>query len=143
LEFLNFGQVLVTLINWLLKPKCMLKHIYFFEVFFVVWKYDVIFSLRDLVVCMKTKTHFFSKFWRKPGILIPNLYFYDVKIQINIKQNLVEEYAEESQIFENIFFWIFFGPGRTQPTHFGLGQTVNSGALSTVHNYYNTLYRKN
>jgi len=37
--------------------------------------------------------YFFFKFWRKSGILIPDLYFYnfyDVKIQINIKQNLVE-----------------------------------------------------
>jgi hypothetical protein len=42
-------------------------------------------------------------FWRKPGILIPDVYFYDVKMQINIKQNLVEKYAEELQIFKNIF----------------------------------------
>jgi len=84
--------------------------------FFFVWKYDVIFSLRDLAVCMKTKTFFFKKkFWRKPGILIPDLYFYDVKIQTNIKQNLVEEHAEKSQIFKNIFFFELFldraGPG--------------------------------
>jgi hypothetical protein len=31
-----------------------------------------------------------KKFWRKSGILIPDLYFYDIKIQTNIKQNLVE-----------------------------------------------------
>jgi len=67
---------------------------------------------------------FLKKFWRKSGILIQDLYFYDVKIQTTIKQNLVEEYAEESQIFKNIYiFWIFFGPGRTRPAHFGLGQT--------------------
>ena len=111
----------MALINWLLKPKCMLK--YFFEFFFVVWKYDVIFSLRDLAVCMKIKTFFKKKFWWKPGILVPNLYFYDVNIQTNIKQNLVAEYAKESQIFKNIYFLNFFGPGRTRPAHFGLGQT--------------------
>ena len=92
-------------------------------------------------------------FWRKPGILIPDVYFYDVKIQTNIKQNLVKKYAEESQIFENIILNFFFGPGWTRPTHFGLGRTcpaqwtvehsplfpcyVNSGewinSLSTVH----------
>jgi len=61
--------------------------------------------------------HFFlkKKFWRKPGILIPDLYFYDVKIQTNIKQNLVEEHAEKSQIFKNIYFFELFldraGPG--------------------------------
>jgi hypothetical protein len=36
--FKNISLVLVTLINWLLKPKCMLT---FFEIFFVVWKYDM------------------------------------------------------------------------------------------------------
>jgi hypothetical protein len=52
------------------------------------------------------------------------VYFYDVKIQTNIKQNLVEKYAEESGIFKNIFFFeFFFGPGWTRPTHFGLGRT--------------------
>jgi hypothetical protein len=57
------------------------------------------------------------------------LYFYDVKIQTNIKQNLVKKYAGKSQIFlkKN------FGPGWTQPTHFGMSGPVNSGALSTVH----------
>jgi len=38
-------------------------------------------------------------FWRKPGILILDLYFYNIKIQTNIKQTLAEKYAEESQIF--------------------------------------------
>ena len=66
------------------------------------------------------------------------MYFYDVKIQTNIKQNLVEKYAEESGIFKNIFFFeIFFWTG-LDPTHsFWAGpdksSPVNSGALSTVH----------
>jgi hypothetical protein len=60
------------------------------------------------------------------------VYFYDVKIQTNIKQNLVKKYAEELQIFKNIFELFFFGPGWTRPTHFGLSGPVNSGALSTV-----------
>jgi len=44
-----------------IKAKMHVK-IYFFEIFFVVRKYDVIFSLRDLAVCMKTKTFFFQSF---------------------------------------------------------------------------------
>jgi len=51
--------------------------------FFGVWKtqYDFL-ALRQLVVYTKT---FFQKFllffgWQKPGISIPNLYFYSVKI---------------------------------------------------------------
>jgi hypothetical protein len=51
-----------------------------------------------------SKFFVFWKFWRKPGILIQDVYFYDAKIQTNIKQNLVKKYAEELQIFENIFF---------------------------------------
>jgi hypothetical protein len=44
------------------------------------------------------------------------LYFYDIKIQINIKQNLVEKYTKELQFqnkkfFFNIFFsFSFLGP---------------------------------
>jgi len=119
----------VTLINWLLKPKCMLKH-FFFEVFFVVWKYDVIFSLRDLAVCMKTKTFFFSKFWRKPGILIPDLYLYGIKIQTNIKQNSITKYTGKSQIFPKIFFWKFLELGQTRPKKKKLGRISYRAGLS-------------
>ena len=31
--------------------------------------------------------NFFATFWRKPGILIPDLYLYSIKIQTNINQN--------------------------------------------------------
>jgi len=37
-------------------------------------------------------------FWWKPSILIPDLYLHGIKIQTNIKQNLVEKYVEKSQI---------------------------------------------
>jgi len=37
-------------------------------------------------------------FWRKPSILIPDLYLYGIKIQTNIKQNSIEKYIEKSQI---------------------------------------------
>ena len=47
-------------------------------------------------------------FWWKPGILIPNLYFYDIKIQINIKQNLVEKYTKELQFQNKNFFFNIF-----------------------------------
>jgi len=42
-----------------------------------------------LAVCMKTKYFFVVLifFRRKPGILIPDLYLYNIKIQTNIKQN--------------------------------------------------------
>jgi len=41
-------------------------------------------ALRHLAVCTKQK-YFFLMFWWKPGILIPDLYFYSIKIQINIR----------------------------------------------------------
>jgi hypothetical protein len=50
---------------------------------------------------------FFAMFRRKPSILIPDLYLYDIKIQTNIKQNLIEKFAGKSQIFLKGFL-IFF-----------------------------------
>jgi hypothetical protein len=90
----------VTLINWLLKPKCMLKH-FFFEVFFVGWK----------------QKYFFQCFWWKPGILIPDLYLYGIKIHTDINQHGVEKYAGKSQFFPKMIFWIyiFFRLGRPGP----------------------------
>ena len=65
----------------------------------------------------KQKIYIFLMFWRKPGILIPDLYLYSIKIQTNPKQNEVENCAGKSQIFlKKIFF--FFGIfllGRTRP----------------------------
>jgi len=53
--------------------------------FFGVWKtqHDFL-ALRHLAVCTKQK-YFFLMFWWKPGILIPDLYFYGIKIQTNIR----------------------------------------------------------
>jgi hypothetical protein len=89
----------------------MLKH-FFFEVFFVVWKYNMIFlALRDLGVCMKQK-HFFSMFWRKPGILILDLYLYGIKIETTIKQNSIKN-TQENYKFSKIF--LATGPDPAQP----------------------------
>jgi len=50
-------------------------------------------------------------FWWKPGILISDLYLYGIKIQTNIKQNLVEK-----QNAKKLQFLIFFNwPNPTQP----------------------------
>lgn len=38
--FWNISLVLMTLINWLLKLKYMLKHIFYW--IFVIWKYDIL-----------------------------------------------------------------------------------------------------
>jgi len=71
-------------------------------------------ALRDLVICIKIKIYIFfnfSMFWWKPGILISDLYLYGIKIQTNIKQNLVEK-----QNAKKLQFLIFFNwPNPTQP----------------------------
>ena len=73
--------------------------------------------MRDLAVCMKTK-HFFM-FWKKPGISIPDLYLYNIKIQTNIDQNAVKYLRKITDFFWNNFwrnfFFLFFGLGWTQP----------------------------
>jgi len=60
---------------------------------FVVWKYDMIFFFEILGRMHENNFFFnFSMFWRKLGILIPDLYLYSIKIQTNTKKNLVEKY---------------------------------------------------
>jgi hypothetical protein len=115
LDFLKYYQVLMTLINWLLKSKYMLKHIFLkFSLLYenTIW----LFLLWETWPYAWKQTCFFKKMlWWKPGILIPDLYFYDIKIKINIKQNSLENMPEKSQIFKNIFLKIVFGLGWTFP----------------------------
>ena len=65
------ANVLLTLINWLLKPKCMLKHCFFF-----VWKtqYDFL-ALRHLAICTKTFFFLFSNFFLFLEVLTKTGYF--------------------------------------------------------------------
>jgi hypothetical protein len=48
----------------------------------------------------ENKTFFFifllQHFKRKPRILISDFYLYDIKIQTNIKQNLIEKFTGKS-----------------------------------------------
>jgi hypothetical protein len=51
-------------------------------------------------------------FWRKPGILISDLYLYSIKIQTNIDQNTVK------YLWKIIDFWrIFFFRVGPNPAH--------------------------
>jgi len=75
-------------------------------------QYDFLYIyLRDLAVCMKTK-HFF---WQNPGILIPDLYLYIIKIQTNINQNAVKKFLENHRFFKGFFFWNCFWLGPARP----------------------------
>jgi hypothetical protein len=109
----------VTLINWLLKPKCMLIHIFWNFLWYKKIQYDffIIIIFERLGRMHENKKYIFLMFWRKPGILIPNLYLYSIKIQTNTKQNEVENCAGKSQIFLKKIFYFFgiFLLGRTRP----------------------------
>jgi len=54
------------------------------------WKQNIFFN-----------KHFFC--WRKPGILIPDLYIYSIKIQTDIDQNTVIKLQKNHKFFEIIF----------------------------------------
>jgi hypothetical protein len=58
-------------------------------------------------------------FWRKPGILIPDLYLYSIIIQTNIDQNAVNFFQKITDFFGIIVFWNFekflTGPDSARP----------------------------
>jgi hypothetical protein len=155
----------MALTNLLLKSKCMLKPFWIFLCFmykkndFFCMKIrcdDFFLSLRDLSVCMKNKifffclTIFFAMFWRKPDILILDLYLYGTKIQTSIKQFWFKKMQENQQnflrIFQKLYIYIItmwagpnsaqkglrqswpnslsvFKSGPTQPRHQGWART--------------------
>jgi len=51
----------------------------------MIWKFLIRFERLDYM--HENKTFFLNFFRRKPGILIPDLYLYNIKIQTDIKQN--------------------------------------------------------
>jgi hypothetical protein len=111
----------MALINWLLKPKCMLIHILFWNFFCCVkiWCYNIyIYILERLGRMHENKTFFvimyFLMFWRKTGILIPDLYLYSIKIQTDIDQNTVIK-LQKITYFWNNFWRIFVRTGQTRP----------------------------
>jgi hypothetical protein len=78
----------------------------------------MIFSFERLGRMHENNNNFF--FYEKLGILIPDLYFYSIKIQTNIKKILVEKYVGKSQFFQKNFLFFLIGPVLPGP--------VNSGA---------------
>jgi hypothetical protein len=62
-------------------------------------------------------------FQRKPGILIPDLYLYSIKIQTNINQNAVKNIQKNHKffeiIFEKILFYFYFFTSWAQPGQCG------------------------
>jgi len=76
----------------------------------------------------ENKTFYFLFFYflmslRKPGILILDLYLYNIKIQTGIDQNAVKKFAK-NHIFKKIIFeeLNFFGLGPARPIWLGWTQ---------------------
>jgi len=83
--------------------------------FFGVWKTQCNFlALRHLTVCTKIFFSFFQfffvfwKFWWKPGILIPDLYFYDIKYKPILSKKKHKSKSEEISNIEKYFFLFNF-----------------------------------
>jgi len=53
--------------------------------------------------------------WRKPGILISDLYLYSIKIQTNTDQNVVTDLQKIIDFFEIILRRKFFEQARPDP----------------------------
>jgi hypothetical protein len=90
-KFWNIGLVIVTLINWLLKPKCVLIHIlnfYFLYIYIYIyiWKYNMIYFWETWSYAWKQIILFIYLFMfcQKPGILTSNFYLYSIKIQTDV-----------------------------------------------------------
>ena len=74
------ANVLLTLINWLLKPKCNLKYCFFWHMKNTIWcfRFETLFRMHKNIFFLFFLHCFFcifGSFCRKPGILIPDLYF--------------------------------------------------------------------
>ena len=115
---MKYWPVLVTLINWLLKPKCMLKPSFLYE--------DTIcfffnFFLERLGCMHKNKIFYFILFFyysfsflMKTRYLILDLYLYSIKIQINIDQNAIKYLRKIIDFLKEFFFYFRAGPN---PAH--------------------------
>ena len=106
-------------------------------------------ALRHLAVCTKTFFSFFFNFFyifeslwqKKPGILIPDLYFYDIKILPDINKNNIKTARKNYKNAEaNIFYFFLFEWAEPGPNTC-VNSTLNS-AVWTVpwdkNGYFNT-----
>ena len=82
-------------------------------------------ALRDLAVCMKTKTCFFFNVLTKIGYFNTECcIFSNIKILLDINQNDIKNTRENCKIPKNIFeFFLKKKTGWTWPNHSGLGLT--------------------
>ena len=101
--FWNFGQCSLDFNKLVIKAKMHAK-----TLFSVVWKTTIWFFSFETFGRMHEKYFFFfSKFFfvfeRKPGILIPDLYLYSIKIQTDIDQNAVTKLRKITDFLKGFF----------------------------------------
>jgi hypothetical protein len=122
------ANVLLNLINWLLKPKCMLKHC-----FLMYEKHNTVFlALRHMAVCIKTY-FLFLNFFVFLKVLMKTEYchirfciFSNIKILPDINQNDIKihrKITKFQKIFFKTFFLFYFGSGPNPAQINGLGRT--------------------
>jgi len=118
LEFLKYWPVLVTLINWLLNPKCMLK-------LFFLWRYNMIFFLERLGCMHENKTFFFCYVLTKTRYFNTRFIFLQYKNTNQYWSKCSKIFAENHRFFKIIFekkFFFFFFLGRARPIWLGWTQ---------------------
>ena len=76
-------------------------------------------------------------FWRKPGILILDLYLHSIKIQTDIDQNTVIKLQKNHKFFEIIlknfyFFYFFLGLDPAGPTWLGWTQQASREQWNSI-----------
>jgi len=99
---------------------------YFFEIFFVVWKYNMIFYFWETWP-YAWKQNIFYVLTKKKDILIPDLYLYSIKIQTNIDQNAVKYLRKITDFFEISFEIFVLGLGPARPMWLGWTQQAPAG----------------
>ena len=106
----------MTLINWLLKPKCFLIHIFWI---FVVWKYDMIFVFWDTWPYEWKQNilfYYYLNVLTKTGYFNTGFVSLQYKNKNQYWSKWSKKFAENHRFFEKNFFEFFFifwlGPTR-------------------------------
>ena len=124
MKFLKYWPSSRDLINWLLKSKYMLIHI--FEIFFVIWKYNMIYFWETWPYAWKQNILFYLFFY-----VLPKTGYFNTKlISLQYKNTnrcwLKYRRKQKNHRFLKHFFYFFlfflFGLGPSRPMWLGWTQ---------------------
>ena len=110
-NFWNIGLVLVTLINWLLKPKCVLIRIlnfYFLYIYIYIWKYNMIYFWETWSYAWKQNILFYLFIY-----VLPKTGYFNTKlVSLQYKNTnrcwLKYRRKQKNHRFLKHFFYLFF-----------------------------------